>query len=55
MICFPLFALTKADLWISTVLIGIAFACQQADALTSEAWDVRLNAVVTEDGVLEFS
>ncbi len=35
-------------------LLGVAFACQQADALTSQAWDVRLDAVVTEDGVLEF-
>ncbi len=36
-------------------LLGVAFACQQADALAAEAWDVRLDAVVTEDGVLEFS
>ncbi len=36
-------------------LLGVAFACQRADALAAEAWDVRLDAVVTETGVLEFS
>ena len=36
-------------------LLGVAFACQQADALPAEEWDMRLDAVVTENGVLEFS
>ena len=36
-------------------LLGVAFACQQAEALQSEDWDMRLDAVVTENGVLEFA
>ncbi len=36
-------------------LIGIAFACQQVDALPSAAHDVRLDAVVTEHGFSRFS
>ncbi len=35
-------------------LLGVAFACQQAEALPTEEWDMRLDAVVTENGVLEF-
>lgn len=31
-------------------LIGIAFAAQQVDALPRDAWDVPLDAVVTEHG-----
>jgi 5-formyltetrahydrofolate cyclo-ligase len=35
-------------------LIGYAFAAQQVEALPEEPWDVPLNAVVTERGVLRF-
>ena len=36
-------------------LIGIAYACQQAPALPTEAWDVRLDSVLTEAGLTHFS
>lgn len=36
-------------------LIGIAYACQQAPALPSEAWDVRLDSVLTEAGLTQFN
>lgn len=36
-------------------LIGIAYACQQAPALPADAWDVRLDSVLTEAGLTQFS
>lgn len=36
-------------------LIGIGYACQQAAALPTEAWDVRLDSVLTEAGLSEFN
>jgi len=37
-------------------ILGVAFACQYSAAeLPNEDWDVRCNAVVTENGVLEFA
>jgi 5-formyltetrahydrofolate cyclo-ligase len=36
-------------------LIGIAFACQQVDALPVAPHDVRLDAVVTESGLTRFA
>ena len=35
-------------------LIGLAYRCQQAPPLPRAAWDVTLDAVVHEGGVLEF-
>ena len=36
-------------------LVGVAFALQQTEhLLPSEAWDIPLDAVVTEQGMLEF-
>lgn len=37
------------------VLIGVAFAAQEFDVLPADAWDVRLDAVVTEQGWLDCS
>ena len=37
-------------------ILGVAFACQYSAAeLPNEDWDVRCNAVATENGVLEFT
>jgi 5-formyltetrahydrofolate cyclo-ligase len=37
-------------------VLGVAFACQHSAAeLPHESWDVGCNAVVTENGVLEFA
>ena len=30
--------------------VGVAYGCQQARQLPEDNWDVRLNAVVTEQG-----
>jgi 5-formyltetrahydrofolate cyclo-ligase len=34
--------------WLKPRLIGLAFACQQVDALPSEPWDLQLDAIATE-------
>ena len=34
------------------LLFGLAFACQQVAHVPGEAWDVRLDRVITEQGVL---
>lgn len=36
-------------------LIGVAYACQQAPELPNEVWDVRLDNVLTETGLTQFS
>lgn len=36
------------------LLIGYAYALQQVQAVPVEAWDVRLDAVVTEQGVMQW-
>lgn len=36
-------------------VLGVAYACQRSESLLpDEPWDMDLNAVVTENGVLEF-
>ena len=35
-------------------LIGVGFQCQRAPALPRSAWDVALDAVIHDGGVLEF-
>lgn len=36
-------------------LVGLAYAWQQIEALTSQPWDIGLDAVVTEQGCWEFN
>lgn len=36
-------------------LVGVGFACQQHPILTEQSWDVRLDAVVTENAFMEFN
>jgi 5-formyltetrahydrofolate cyclo-ligase len=38
--------------WRRPRIIGIAFACQESDALIAAPWDVPLDLIVTERGVL---
>lgn len=38
--------------WRRPRIIGVAFACQETDRLTAAPWDVPLDLVVTERGVL---
>ena len=37
------------------VTIGVAHAFQQVESVPVEPWDVALDAVVTEDGLLDFA
>lgn len=34
--------------------VGYAYAMQQVESLPSEAWDIRLDAVITENGVMRW-
>jgi 5-formyltetrahydrofolate cyclo-ligase len=36
------------------VVIGVAHSFQQVDTIPVEPWDVAIDAVVTEDGIVEF-
>lgn len=36
------------------LLVGYAYAAQEVEIVPAEAWDVRLDAVVTEDGIRRF-
>jgi 5-formyltetrahydrofolate cyclo-ligase len=40
--------------WFGPRLIGLAFAMQELRAIEAVPWDVRLDAVLTEDGLLTF-
>lgn len=33
-------------------LLGVAFACQEADSLPHDPWDIPLNAILTENGFI---
>lgn len=37
---------------IKPLLIGLAYACQQTDALPSDPWDIKLDAVLTERQII---
>lgn len=43
----PLMTLTKRPL-----LIGVAFACQQTDILPADKWDIPLDKIITENGMI---
>ena len=36
------------------LLIGLAYAAQQAEQLPADPWDIHLNGVVTEEGFVRF-
>lgn len=40
--------------WRRPYLVGLAFACQRAESIPAERWDIRLDAVLTEHGLLRF-
>ena len=37
------------------MIIGLAFECQRIDAVPTEAWDIPLDAILTENGLEIFS
>ena len=45
------FAFMHADQYKKPLLIGLAFAKQQADSLPIDPWDIKLDGIVTERGV----
>jgi 5-formyltetrahydrofolate cyclo-ligase len=46
--------LRSRKVWRKPYLIGLAFECQRAQLIPSEPWDIRLNAVLTENGLARF-
>lgn len=40
--------------WHAPLLVGVGFACQEVDRIARQAWDVPLDAVVTEAGLRRF-
>ncbi len=38
--------------WQRPRLVGLAYACQQVEALPSAPWDIPLDAIVTENGII---
>jgi 5-formyltetrahydrofolate cyclo-ligase len=41
--------------WRRPYLIGLAFECQRVAEIPAERWDVRLDAVLTENGLMRFA
>ncbi|KAB2314562.1 5-formyltetrahydrofolate cyclo-ligase [Betaproteobacteria bacterium SCN2] len=40
--------------WRKPLLVGVAYACQQLQAVPAEPWDVRLDMILTENGLIRF-
>lgn len=40
--------------WRRPVLVGVAYACQELKEVPAEAWDVRLDMILTENGLTRF-
>jgi 5-formyltetrahydrofolate cyclo-ligase len=40
--------------WRKPLLIGVAYACQEINEVPAEAWDVRMDMLLTENGLFRF-
>lgn len=40
--------------WRRPLLVGVAYACQELKEVPAEPWDVRLDMILTEDGLIRF-
>lgn len=40
--------------WRKPLLVGVAYACQELKEVPAEPWDVRLDMVLTENGLIRF-
>ena len=49
------FAFTLAGDHAGPLILGIAWDCQQVEQLSRQAWDVPLDAVLTESGLQVFN
>lgn len=47
--------LAHRRVWRKPLLIGVAFAAQEVERVPAEAWDIPLNAILTERGLLRVS
>lgn len=48
-------ALAFARTFHRPLLIGYGYACQKVDSIPHERWDIRLDAVATEQGLFQFN
>ncbi len=40
--------------WRRPLLVGVAYACQELKEVPAEPWDVRLDMILTENGLIRF-
>ena len=40
--------------WRRPLLVGVAYACQELKEVLAEPWDVRLDMILTENGLIRF-
>jgi 5-formyltetrahydrofolate cyclo-ligase len=40
--------------WRKPLLVGVAYACQELKEVTAEPWDIRLDMMLTENGLIRF-
>jgi 5-formyltetrahydrofolate cyclo-ligase len=40
--------------WRKPVLVGVAYACQELKEVPAEPWDIRLDMILTENGLVRF-
>ncbi len=40
--------------WRKPLLVGVAYACQELKEVPAEPWDVRLDMILTENGLIRF-
>jgi 5-formyltetrahydrofolate cyclo-ligase len=41
--------------WRGPWLVGVGFDCQRTDTVLADPWDLRLDSLATESGILHFS
>lgn len=46
--------LSSRKRWRKPILIGVAYACQELNEVPAEAWDVRMDMLLTENGLTRF-
>jgi 5-formyltetrahydrofolate cyclo-ligase len=40
--------------WRKPLLVGVAYACQELKEVPAEPWDIRLDLILTENGLIRF-
>jgi 5-formyltetrahydrofolate cyclo-ligase len=40
--------------WRKPLMVGVAYACQELKEVPTEPWDIRLDMMLTENGLISF-